>query len=140
MIVNQELPEYDNTPCADGPSLPERKIAIITTAGLHRREDNVFTPGVGEYRVIPSNTDINNLIMSHVSTNFDRTGFQQDFNTVFPIERLQELKNSGEIAEVASYHYAFMGATPPMAFEAVAKDLVGILKSDKVTGVILVGV
>jgi D-proline reductase (dithiol) PrdB len=140
MIVNQELPEYDNTPCADGPSLSERKIAIITTAGLHRREDNVFTPGVGEYRVIPSNTDINNLIMSHVSTNFDRTGFQQDFNTVFPIERLQELKNSGEIGEVASYHYAFMGATPPMAFEAVAKDLVGILKSDKVTGVILVGV
>ena len=140
MIVNQDFPEYDDTPCVDGPALNERKIAIITTAGLHRRDDTVFTPGVGEYRIIPDDTDMNDLIMSHVSTNFDRTGFQQDLNLVFPIERLQDLQAEGEVGEVASYHYAFMGATPPMAHEAVAKDLAGLLHGDNVSGVILAGV
>lgn len=140
MIVNQDLPDYDDTPCAEGPALKDRKIAIITTAGLHRREDKEFTPGVGEYRIIPSDADMNDLIMSHVSTNFDRTGFQQDLNIVFPIERLRELAESGEVGEVADYHYAFMGATPPMAHAAIAKDLAWLLKSDNVTGVLLAGV
>ena len=140
MLINQDLPDYDDTPCADGPALSERKIAIITTAGLHLREDKEFTPGVGEYRIIPKDTDMDDLIMSHVSTNFDRTGFQQDFNTVFPVERLRELASSGDVGKVASYHYAFMGATPPTAHAAVAKDLAGLLKSDDVTGILLVGV
>ena len=140
MIVNQDLPNYQNTPCVKGSALSQRKIAIITTAGLHRRDDDVFTPGIGEYRIIPDNTDMNDLIMSHVSTNFDRTGFQLDLNVVFPIERLRELKKNGEIGEIASYHYSFMGATPPMAHEQVSKDLASLLKSDKVDGVVLAGV
>jgi D-proline reductase (dithiol) PrdB len=28
--------------------------------------------------------------MTHISTNFDRTGFQQDWNVVFPLARLWE--------------------------------------------------
>ena len=38
-LVNQELPEFEPTPCAPGPALAERRIAIITTAGLHRSND-----------------------------------------------------------------------------------------------------
>jgi len=140
MIVNQDLPEYGETACVDGPPLKDRKIAIVTTAGLHRRDDKHFTPGVGEYRIIPGDTDIDDLIMSHVSTNFDRTGFYQDVNLVFPVDRLKELQEQGEVGEVAEYHYAFMGATPPTAMEAVAKDLASTLKNDGVTGVVLAGV
>ena len=140
MIVNQELPKYDDTACAEGPALAQRKISLITTAGLQRRNDRTFTPGVGEYRIIPNDTDMNDLLMSHVSTNFDRTGFQQDLNVVFPIDRLRELQVAGEIQEIASYHYAIMGATPPMAQEAVSKDLSGLLKDDNVNGVLLAGV
>jgi D-proline reductase (dithiol) PrdB len=44
MIVNQDLPDFGPTACADGPPLKDRKIAIITTAGLHRREDKHFSP------------------------------------------------------------------------------------------------
>ncbi|MBT3988899.1 MAG: selenoprotein B glycine/betaine/sarcosine/D-proline reductase [Rhodospirillaceae bacterium] len=139
-IVNQELPEYGETDCVAGPPLAERRIAIITTAGLHRREDTAFKMGVGEYRIIPDDTDMNDLIMSHISNNFDRTGFQQDLNIVFPIERLRELDKADEIGSVAAYHYAFMGATPPTDQAAVAKDLAGLLKGDNVTGVILAGV
>ena len=140
MIVNQDLPEYGETACVDGPPLKDRKVAIVTTAGLHRRDDKHFTPGVGEYRIIPGDTDIDDLIMSHVSTNFDRTGFYQDVNLVLPVDRLKELQEQGEVGEIAEYHYAFMGATPPTAMEAVAKDLAATLKTDGVNGVVLAGV
>ncbi|MEE2760852.1 MAG: glycine/sarcosine/betaine reductase selenoprotein B family protein [Pseudomonadota bacterium] len=139
-LVNQDLPVFEPTPCVAGPALNKRRIAIITTAGLHRSDDPTFTPGVGEYRIIPSDIAMDDLVMSHVSTNFDRTGYIQDLNVVFPIERLGELEAGGEIGSVASYHYAFMGATPPMAMEAVAKDLATNLKGDGVSGLILAGV
>ncbi|MDP6175232.1 MAG: glycine/sarcosine/betaine reductase selenoprotein B family protein [Rhodospirillales bacterium] len=139
-LVNQELPDYDPTPCVDGPPLAKRRIALITTAGLHRRTDRNFTAGVGEYRVIPSDTDMADMIMSHVSTNFDRTGFLRDLNVVFPIDRLREMARDGEIGSVGAYHYAFMGATPPMAHAEIAKDLAGAMKGDKVDGVLLAGV
>ena len=139
-IINQDLPDYGETPCVDGPALSERRIAIVTTAGLHRREDKPFKMGVGEYRIIPDDTDMNDLMMSHISNNFDRTGFQQDLNVVFPIERLRELDADGTIGSIAGFHYAFMGATPPTDQAAVAKDLAGLLNADNVTGVILAGV
>jgi D-proline reductase (dithiol) PrdB len=139
-IMNQELPNYGITECLKGPPLSQRKIAIITTAGLHRRQDRTFTLGMGEYRIIPDDTDMTDLIMSHVSSNFDRTGFQQDLNVVFPIDRLRELAAEGIIGSVARYHYAFMGATPPTAHESVAKDLASLLREDGVGGVVLAGV
>lgn len=139
-IMTQELPDYGTSACEEGPPLSQRRIAIVTTAGLHRREDRPFASGVGEYRIIPDDTDMAELIMSHVSTNFDRTGFQQDLNVVFPIERLRELAAEGEIGAVARYHYAFMGATPPTAHAAIANDLAGLLREDQVNGVLLAGV
>jgi len=101
-LVNEALPEFEPTPCAAGPALNERRIAIITTAGLHRSGEPTFTPGVGEYPTIPSDIDMDDLVMSHVSNNFDRTGYIQDLNLVFPIERLHELEAGGEIGSVAS--------------------------------------
>jgi len=139
-IMKQELPDYGTTPCRQGPPLAARRIAIVTTAGLHRRDDKPFTNGLGEYRIIPDDTDMNDLIMSHVSSNFDRTGFQRDLNVVFPIDRLRELAADRTIDEVASFHYAFMGATPPTAHASIAEDLAALLQRDRVTGVVLAGV
>ena len=135
-LVDQVLPVFEPTECVAGPPLNQRRVALITTAGLHRRNDKLFTPSVGEYRVIPNDADMNDLIMSHVSTNFDRTGFQLDLNTMFPIERLSELQQSGAIGSIAKYHYSFMGATPPGTLEAVAKDVADLLKQDKVDAVV----
>lgn len=55
--------------------------------------------------------------MSHVSTNFDRTGFQQDWNIVFPLDRLQELAAKGIIGSVAAYHYSFNEWSCPVSFK-----------------------
>jgi len=139
-LVNQELPTYETTPWVEAKPLAESKIAIISTAGLHRREDSPFVPGAGDYRIIPDDADTDNLMMSHLSTNFDRTGFFQDVNTAFPIDRLHELAAEGFIGSVASRHYSFMGATPPAMMEPVARDLAGLLKQDGVDAVVLVPV
>lgn len=139
-LVNQDLPDYETTPWVAAKPLAESKVAIISTAGLHRRVDSPFVPGAGDYRVIPDDADMDDLVMSHVSTNFDRTGFFQDVNTSFPVDRLHELVDDGVIGSAASRHYSFMGATPPTAMEPVARDLAGLLKQDQVDAVLLVPV
>jgi D-proline reductase (dithiol) PrdB len=132
-----QLPTYDDTPLLAGKPLGQRRVAIISTAGLHKRGDRAFRPGDGSYRVIPADTPANELVMSHISVNFDRTGFQQDLNTVFPIDRLRELVAEGTLGSMASVHYSFMGAFPPAAAEPHAQHLAGLLKADKVDAALL---
>jgi len=139
-LVNQELPDFGDTPWVTPKPLNECRVALISTAGLHRPEDPPFTPGAGDYRIIPDDTDMGILTMSHLSTNFDRSGFYQDVNTSFPADRLHELTDEGVISSVASRHYSFMGATPPTAMEPVARDLAKVLKADNVDVVALVPV
>lgn len=135
-----ECPTYDDTSARGGRPLAERRVAIVSTAGLHKRGDRPFRPGDGSYRVIPAETAANELVMSHISVNFDRTGFQQDLNVVFPIDRLRELVADGAIGSMASVHYSFMGAFPPAAAEPHARHLAGLLKADKVDAALLVPV
>jgi D-proline reductase (dithiol) PrdB len=78
--------------------------------------------------------------MSHVSTNFDRTGFQQDLNVILPIDRLREMAGRGEIGSVADFHYSFMGATEPEKMELTVRKLASLIKKDNVNAVLLVPV
>jgi D-proline reductase (dithiol) PrdB len=113
---------------------------MISTAGLHRRDDRPVGLGSNDYRVIPGEVKANDLVMSHVSTNFDRTGFQQDLNVLFPLDRLREMAEQGEIGSVADYHYSFMGATEPEKMEPAARNLASLMKDDGVNVVLLVPV
>jgi D-proline reductase (dithiol) PrdB len=94
----------------------------------------------GDYRVIPGTVKAGDLVMTHVSTNFDRTGFQQDWNLVFPLDRLQELAADKTIGSVAAYHYSFMGATDPAEMKTAARNLGALLKGDQVDAALLVPV
>jgi D-proline reductase (dithiol) PrdB len=136
-------PRFDTQPWADGPPLAQRRVALVSTAGLHRRSDRPFTGGAGatEYRVIPSDAAGVDLIMSHISVNFDRSGFRADPNVVLPLDRLKELAAQGEIGSVADYHYSFMGAPwPSTRFEPKAHELAGLLKKDRIDAVALLPV
>ena len=132
-----ECPTYDDTPLLPGKPLGARRVAIISTAGLHKRGDRPFQPGDGSYRVIAAETPADQLVMSHISVNFDRTGFQEDWNVVFPLDRLNELAAEGTIGSVAATHYSFMGAAEPAQMEASARDVAARLKADRVDAVIL---
>ncbi len=137
-IAGLTCPTFTETPWVDVPTLSDRRVAILSTAGLQRRGDTPFAMGSFDFRVIPGDTPARDLVMSHVSTNFDRTGFQQDINVVFPIDRLRELANEGMIAAPADYHYAFMGATDPMLMEPHVQRLAELLKGDGVDTVLLI--
>lgn len=139
-LAAMRCPEYGETPGLAGPPLSKRRIAIVSTAGLHRRGDRAFSPGDGGYRIIPGDTPACDLVMSHISVNFDRTGFQQDSNLVFPIDRLRELAAAGVIGSLAQAHYSFMGANAPDNLEPAARQLAPLLKADRVDGVLLVPV
>jgi D-proline reductase (dithiol) PrdB len=138
VILGLALPTYDTNPAVAGPPLRERRVAVVSTAGLHRRNDRPFRPGDEDYRVIPGDTAASEIIMSHASPNFDRTGYQADINIALPIERLREMAADGEIGSVADLHYSFMGATEPEYMEATAHELARHLIADKVDAVLLV--
>lgn len=139
-LLALECPEYEEASWTDAPAASERRVAVISTAGLQRRGDRPFGIGADDYRVIPGDLPASELVMSHISTNFDRTGFQQDLNTVLPLDRLNEMAEAGEIGSVGSFHYSFMGATDPARMEPMARRLAGLLKQDGVNTVLLLPV
>lgn len=134
------MPMFESTPWVTAHPVSQSRFAIISTAGLQRRGDRPFGVESGDYRLLPGDLAAGDLVMSHISTNFDRTGFQEDHNVVFPIDRLKELAAEGVIGSVADMHYAFMGATPPAKIERSARQLAGLLKQDNVHAVLLVPV
>ena len=140
-----ECPTFDEQPWVKPPQLDQCRVAIISTAGLQERGDKPFTLGGdfsaigdGDYRVIGGETPSNDIVMSHVSTNFDRSGFQQDVNVAFPIDRLRELAEEGVIGSVADFHYSFMGASSPEQMKPAVDRLLSLLKKDAVDVVLLV--
>ena len=119
----------------------EMRIALITTAGLHRRDDAAFSMVDLSYRVIPGEIEADALTMTHSSVHFDRTGFREDPNLVFPIDRLRELERDGVIGSVADYHYSLMGAGwSPEQIEPTMRELGELLRRDAVDAVCLVPV
>jgi D-proline reductase (dithiol) PrdB len=138
--LNMPCTTFDTSPWVVGPPLAQRKVALISTAGLQRRGDRPFAPGATDYRLIPADTPSTELVMSHISTNFDRTGFQQDWNVVFPLDRLRELAVAGDIGSLAQYHYSFMGATDPAAMEPRARELAHIMTTEGVDAALLIPV
>ncbi|HYS17609.1 MAG TPA: glycine/sarcosine/betaine reductase selenoprotein B family protein [Candidatus Binatia bacterium] len=91
------------------------RLAIVTTAGLHRRGDRPFTPGDQTYRVIPSDTPTADIMQSHTSIGFDRVPTMRDVNISFPIDRLRERVSRGQLGGLAPDCYSFMGAQREVA-------------------------
>jgi D-proline reductase (dithiol) PrdB len=152
MVRLSDLPDYEaehllekvcvpfpTEPWVTGPPLKERRVVMITTAGLHLAGEKSFDFHDTAYRVIPGDVSAGDMVMTHSSVNFDRTGFQQDLNVAFPIDRLHELAEAGEIGSVADFHYGFMGAgSTPESFEPTAREVAALLKKDAVDAVMLI--
>jgi D-proline reductase (dithiol) PrdB len=152
MVRLSDLPEYErehllvkNLPPLGPPvwtALPKPisrlRVALVTTAGLHFRDDASFEFSDATFRPISGAENADDLVMSHSSVNFDRSGFAEDVNLVFPIDRFRELAAQARIGSLADVHYSFMGAgLMPEAYEASAAQVAGLLKQDKVDAAFL---
>ena len=91
------------------------RVAIVTTAGLHRRGDRPFSPGEQTYRLIPADTPTADIVQSHTSLGFDRVAIMRDVNVSFPIDRIRELVARGALGALAPHGYSFMGAQRELA-------------------------
>jgi D-proline reductase (dithiol) PrdB len=136
-VANLPCPSFETTPFVGGPKLSRRRVAIVSSAALIRRGDKPFPFGSGEYRAVPGDWSTNEILISHVSINFDRAGFQRDGNVVYPIDRLRELAADGVIGSVAATHYTMMGSTDPAAMVGSADGIAAALLADRVDAVVL---
>jgi D-proline reductase (dithiol) PrdB len=114
-------------------------IALVTTAGVHLKTQEVFNVVDGDptVRFIPSTSVEDDLMISH--EHFDRSDADRDVNCVFPLTRLKELAEEGVIGGVAPTHFGLMGYIPdtePLIKETIPK-MVQQLITDQVDAVIL---
>ena len=133
-------PRFEDAPFIGRRSLDTQSVALISSAGIAHRNDPPFAPGAYDYREIDERTPDADILMSHVSVNFDRTGFQQDLEVVLPRQRLRDMADDGVIGSAAASHYSFMGATDPALMEPSARELATELKHRQITAAVLLPV
>ena len=119
------------------------RLAFVTTAGLHKREDppfsRFFERSDCSYREIRHKASMQELSISHTSKEFDREGVNKDINVVLPFDRAEEFIKSGFLESVNSRHFSFMGSLPRRGDlrKRTAPEVARKLKDDSVDIVLL---
>ena len=114
--AQQPVPKFEDPAFTqlDKP-ISQARVAIVTSAALHRPDQDRFVRGDTGFRELDRND--RDLVLGHWSPNFDHSGFQLDLNVVYPIDRLEELAAQGAIGDVAPRHFAFAGNQPETVSE-----------------------
>ena len=107
--MSEALPgeTFETTAFTTPKPLSEATVAIVTTASLHHPDQDDFAPIDTGYRILDGSR--RDYVTGHWSPNFDDVGFAYDMNTVFPLDRLDELAAQGVIGRVADRHMAYAG-------------------------------
>ena len=121
-----------NTPLQK--ELSRCRVALITTAGLHLREQKPYNGGDCLYREIPNSIQTQTLINGHKSAAYDERGIETDVNLAFPLDRFKELETEGKIGSLNDRHFSFMGSItkPKRLIEKTAPEVARLLKADGV--------
>jgi D-proline reductase (dithiol) PrdB len=143
-LKKQRLDDYGPPPWTPlTKPLSQCRIALVTTAGAHLKQDAPFDmedkEGDPTYRVIPSDAEQSVLCITH--DYYDHRDADKDINIVLPLERLRELTEEHIIGEVAPVHYSFMGHIDgrhiPRLLAETAPEVARRLQREQVDAVIL---
>jgi D-proline reductase (dithiol) PrdB len=137
-ISRLEMPVFEDPAWVQPVPAKDRRVAIVSSAAVSRRGEKPFSWLARDYRTIGKHD--RDLVMTHVAVEYDRTAWQQDLNTIIPLDRLEEMAGDGEIGSVAEEHYAFMGAADPRDMEPSAREVAARMRADNVNTVFLVPV
>jgi D-proline reductase (dithiol) PrdB len=128
-------------------SLSECTVALISTAGIARKDDEPFDQererrdpwwGDPSFRVIPLGTTEQDVRICHL--HIDPRFGQADLDVVLPMRRLTELAERGVVGRPATTHYSMMGyiLDATELVEETAPAIVKRLRADDVDAVALV--
>ena len=123
--------------------MAECRIAIVTTAALHRPDQPAFDASVKggdwSYRELPLDVDLSSLHLAHKSNAFDHSGVETDKNLALPLDRLRELAAAHVIGAAAPRHFSFMGSIPAPGrlIDQTAPEVAAKLRHDGVDAVLL---
>jgi len=116
-LAKRFIASYEPWKAVDVPWTPVTKplnkatIALVTTAGVHHRDQEPFDmkdrDGDPSYRIIDLKKTAPDLMITH--DYYDHSDADRDINIVFPVERLKEFEREGLIGRLADVHYGFMG-------------------------------
>jgi D-proline reductase (dithiol) PrdB len=139
-ILSLPVQVNETSPCTRlTKPLAQCRLALVTTIGIHLRDDRPFGPADPSFRALPSTATQSDVLQSHQSIGFDRTATQQDWNVAFPIDRLRELVQRGDLGGLAPNCYSFMGAqrdVTPIVTET-APEVARRLRDDGADAVLL---
>jgi D-proline reductase (dithiol) PrdB len=136
-VAGLECAGFADTPWVGAAPLARRTIAILTSAALHPRAQPPFAPGSAEVRELRADLPAADIVMSHVSINYDRSGFSRDINIAYPIDRLRELAAEGIIGRVAPVHFSVMGSTDPATMGATVDTIAARCKEEGIDAILL---
>ena len=147
-VVPSQRTGLENLPCPQLPpcnlqparELRQCRVALISSAGLMLRDEDNVPGNTSDYRTIPATISDGDVLMNHISVNFDRTAFAEDINSVLPRDRLLALAHVGTIESAAEHHYSFMGATDPAQMKQNVERLVNELAEREINTVCLLPV
>ena len=139
--ADQSVPELRTAPFSKPPPMAEARVALITTAALHRPDEDTIGGGDPSFRVIGGTGP---LVLGHGSPNFDRSGWLADPNVILPVDRLAELAHQGRIGSVAARHLSFAGNQPDAVLATILLDsgpaAAEVLREDGVQVALITGV
>jgi D-proline reductase (dithiol) PrdB len=118
--------------------LNQSRIALVTTAGIHHRDQPPFdmadSDGDPSYRILDAAPIETDYTITH--DYYDHRDADQDLNVVFPIARLKEMATAGCIGALAPRHFSFMGHIDGPHIDTLktrsAPEVAAMLKEDGV--------
>ena len=94
--------------------LSECRLVLVSSAGIvgpdQKPFDNTIRGGDPSIREIPTDVDVTALRETHRSEAFDHAGIRLDPNLAFPLDRLKEMTNAGQIGSLNHRHLSIMGS------------------------------
>lgn len=125
-------------------ALARSSIAIVTAAGVHRRDQESFNiaDDLGDltFRIVNADSRASDLMVTH--HHYDHSDADRDINVVFPIDALRELVKEGFLGGEAREHIGYMGYTMQLKrmYEETAPQIAEeIDKRSRADAVVLTG-
>lgn len=118
--------------------LRDCRVGLVTTSGAYAEGMEPFGENDLSFRLIPTETDTKNI--RFVRGHCDTSKGTADANIMFPLDRLKELLEAGEIAKVSPHHVS-MGLTTEMRKlkEKVSWDIADVVVRTRPDVIVLTG-